>query len=133
MLPFILSLTQIYIYKCCLLAIIIFFNITVLSEEVRQSLPVLITSLSSLGVSSSLGWVVTKLRFDFMTYVKRFVSFLPQVCGFLRVLRFPPPIKLTVMKLPIWCTLGVESDVKPHQTNKKQSYLKGKQTSCFLI
>jgi hypothetical protein len=28
-------------------------------------------------------------------YVKKFVSYLRQVGGFLRVLRFPPPIKLT--------------------------------------
>jgi len=28
-------------------------------------------------------------------YVIKFVSDLRQVCGFLRVLRFPPPIKLT--------------------------------------
>jgi hypothetical protein len=28
-------------------------------------------------------------------YVINFVSDLQQVCGFLRVLRFPPPIKLT--------------------------------------
>ena len=34
---------------------------------VRQNLPVSITSLSSLGVSSSLGWAVAKLRFDFHT------------------------------------------------------------------
>jgi hypothetical protein len=31
-----------------------------------------------------------------MHYVKTFVSDLRQVGGFLRVLRFPPPIKLTV-------------------------------------
>ena len=30
-------------------------------------------------------------------YVKRFVIDLWQVCGFLQVLRFPPPIKLTAM------------------------------------
>ena len=30
-------------------------------------------------------------------YVIKFVSDLPQVGGFLRVLRFPPPIKLTAM------------------------------------
>jgi len=28
-------------------------------------------------------------------YVRKFVSDLQQVCGFLQVLRFPPPIKLT--------------------------------------
>jgi hypothetical protein len=27
-------------------------------------------------------------------YVIKFVSDLPQVCGFLRALRFPPPLKL---------------------------------------
>jgi branched-subunit amino acid transport protein len=31
-------------------------------------------------------------------YVIKFVSDLRQVSGFLRVLRFPPPIKLTAMK-----------------------------------
>jgi hypothetical protein len=30
-------------------------------------------------------------------YVIKFVSDLRQVCGFLRVLRFPPPIRLTAM------------------------------------
>ena len=30
-------------------------------------------------------------------YVMKFVSYLRQVCGFLRVLRFPPPILLTAM------------------------------------
>ena len=30
-------------------------------------------------------------------YVIKFVSDLRQVCGFLRVLRFPPPIKLAAM------------------------------------
>jgi hypothetical protein len=28
-------------------------------------------------------------------YVIKFVRYLRQICGFLRVLRFPPPIKLT--------------------------------------
>jgi len=30
-------------------------------------------------------------------YVIKFVSDLRQICGFLRVLQFPPPIKLTAM------------------------------------
>jgi hypothetical protein len=41
-------------------------------------------------------------------YVIKFVSDLRQVCGFLRVLRFPPPIKLTTQ----YNWYIVESDVK---------------------
>ena len=33
--------------------------------------------------------------YSIQNYVKKFVSELQQVGGFLRVLRFPPPIKLT--------------------------------------
>ena len=36
---------------------------------------------------------------DFKYYVIKFVSDLWQVSGFLRVLRFPPPIKLTINKV----------------------------------
>ena len=51
---------------------------------VRQSLPVLITSLSPLGVSSSLGWAVAKLRFDFHAICDK-------VCQFPAAgRRFPP-------------------------------------------
>ena len=35
-------------------------------------------------------------------YVKKFVSDLRQVCGFLRVLLFPPPIKLIYNLIRIW-------------------------------
>ena len=45
-------------------------------------------------------------------YVIKFVSDLRQVGGFLRVLRFPPPIKLNVH----WNI--VESDVKLHNSNQ---------------
>jgi len=45
-------------------------------------------------------------------YVIKFVSNLRQVGGFLRVLRFPPPIKVTNWN-------SVESGVKHHQTNKQ--------------
>ena len=34
---------------------------------------------------------------DLQSYVIRFVSYVPKVGGFLRVLRFPPPVKLTAM------------------------------------
>ena len=34
---------------------------------------------------------------DLQSYVMRFVSYLPKVGGFLRVLQFPPPVKLTAM------------------------------------
>jgi hypothetical protein len=34
--------------------------------------------------------------YSIQLYAIKFVSKLRQVCGFLRVLRFPPPIKLTV-------------------------------------
>jgi hypothetical protein len=46
-------------------------------------------------------------------YVIKFVSDLRQVGGFLRLLRFPPPIKLT----PQYNWSIVESDVKHHQPN----------------
>jgi len=35
--------------------------------------------------------------YSILHYVIKFVSDLQQVCGFLRVLRYPPPIKLAVM------------------------------------
>ena len=44
-------------------------------------------------------------------YVINIVIDLRQVGGFLRVLRFPPPIKLTA-------TIYVDSGIKQHQTNK---------------
>jgi hypothetical protein len=44
-------------------------------------------------------------------YVIKIVIDLRQVSGFLRVLRFPPPIKLTA-------TIYVDSGIKQHQTNK---------------
>ena len=52
-------------------------------------------------------------------YVMKFVSDLRQVGGFLRVLRFPPPIKLTDM---ILLKRLFESDVKHHKP-KPTSYL----------
>jgi hypothetical protein len=39
-------------------------------------------------------------------YVIKFVSYLRQVCGFLRVFRFPPPIKLTITTYSILRTIG---------------------------
>ena len=47
-------------------------------------------------------------------HVMKCVSDMRQVDGFLRVLRFPPPIKLT----PWYSWNIVESGVKHHQTNK---------------
>ena len=47
----------------------------------------------------------------------KLVGDLRQTCNFLRVLRFPPPIKLTTT---IYWNI-VESDVKHHQTNKQAS------------
>jgi hypothetical protein len=55
-------------------------------------------------------------------YVIKFVSDLRQVGGFPRVLRFPPPIKLT----PRYNWNIVESGVKHHQTNK-QTFFSGVQ------
>ena len=49
-------------------------------------------------------------------YVIKFVSDLRQVGGFLRVLRFPPPIKLTAT---IYRNI-VESGVKHHKANNKR-------------
>ena len=54
-------------------------------------------------------------------YVIKFVSDLRQVSGFLRVLWFPPPMKLTaIIYLCNWNI--VESGIKHHQTNK-HSYM----------
>jgi hypothetical protein len=55
-------------------------------------------------------------------YVKKFVCDLRQVNGFLRVLRFPPPIKLTTRYN--WNI--VESGVTHHQTNKQTRYYMAK-------
>ena len=46
-------------------------------------------------------------------YVIKFVSDLRQVSGFVHVLRFPPPIKLTAMQN--WNI--VENDIKHHDLN----------------
>jgi hypothetical protein len=48
-------------------------------------------------------------------YVIKFVSDLPQVGGFIRVLQFPPPIKLTAT------IILLKSGVKHHQTNKQKT------------
>ena len=48
-------------------------------------------------------------------YVIKFVNDLREVGGFLRVLRFPPPIKLT----PRYNWNIVESGITHHQTNKQ--------------
>jgi hypothetical protein len=50
-------------------------------------------------------------------YVIKFVSDLRQVCGFLRILRFHPPIKRTAT---IYLNI-VESGVKPHKTKPSQT------------
>jgi hypothetical protein len=39
--------------------------------------------------------------YSIQLYVIKFVSDLRQVCGFLRVLQFPPPIKLTTTMLKV--------------------------------
>jgi hypothetical protein len=52
-----------------------------------QSVPITITVVSSNPVHGEV--------YSIQNYVKKFVSELQQVGGFLRVLRFPPPIKLT--------------------------------------
>jgi len=61
---------------------------------------------------SPLMWVRISLRARCTTYVIKFVSDLRQVSGFLRVLWFPPPIKLTAM-IHLYI---VESAVKHHKT-----------------
>jgi hypothetical protein len=48
-------------------------------------------------------------------YVIKFVSDLRQVGGFLRVLRFPPPIKMTTT---IYLKNIVENGVKHHEPNE---------------
>ena len=47
----------------------------------------------------------------------KFVSDLRQVCGFLRVLRFPPPIKLTSHFVTEILLKVALSTIKPNQTN----------------
>ena len=80
---------------------------------VRLSLPVLITSLSPLGVSSSLG---RALRFDFHAICDK-------VCQFPAAgRRFPPVTPVSSANKTDRRDItqyGVESDVKPYQTNKQ--------------
>jgi hypothetical protein len=52
-------------------------------------------------------------------YVMKFVSDLRQVGGFLRVLRFPPPIKLTAT---IYNWNIIENGAKHHKTNQPNLY-----------
>ena len=54
-------------------------------------------------------------EYSIQHYVIKFVSDLQQVCGFLRVLRFPPSIKLTATIRYNWSI--VESGVKHHMSN----------------
>jgi hypothetical protein len=57
-----------------------------------QSVPITINVMSS---NHAHGEVCSVQHY---MYVMKFVNDLRQVCGFLRILRFPPPIKLTAMK-----------------------------------
>jgi len=50
-------------------------------------------------------------------YVIKFVSDLSQVCGFLRVLRFPPPIKLNSTIFEILLKVAL-STIKPTNQSK---------------
>ena len=52
-----------------------------------QSVPITTKVVSSNPIHSKV--------YSIQHYVIKFVSDLQQVCGFLQVLRFPPPIKLT--------------------------------------
>jgi hypothetical protein len=54
-----------------------------------QSVPITINVVSSNPIHGEV--------YSIQHYVIKFVSDLPQVGGFLLVLRFPPPIKLTAM------------------------------------
>ena len=54
-----------------------------------QSVPIITKVVSSNTVHGEM--------YSIQQYVIKFVSDLQQVCGFLRVLRFSPPIKLTSM------------------------------------
>jgi hypothetical protein len=63
-------------------------------------------------------WVRISIRERCTLYVIKFVSDLRQVCSFLRVLRFPPPITLTAT---IYSWTIVESGVKHHQTTSVRS------------
>ena len=60
-------------------------------------------------------------------YVIKFVSDLRQVGSFLRVLRFPPPIKLTItIKLNM-----VESGIKHHKPKKNVCYFVAHKLHCI--
>jgi hypothetical protein len=59
-------------------------------------------------------WFRSDEVYSIQHYVIRFVSDLRQVGGFLRVLRFPPPIKLTAVRYN-WNI--VESGVKHYNPN----------------
>ena len=64
-------------------------------------------------------------------YVIKFVSDLWQVCGFLWVLRFPPPIKLTDT---IYCNWNiVESGINKHHNPNPQSNLWFLESSFLCI
>ena len=62
-------------------------------------------------------------------YVIKFVSYLLQVSGFLRVLWFPPPIK----RLPWYNWNIVESGVKHHNQNRTYVFLMPSITFTMLV
>ena len=59
-------------------------------------------------------------------YVIKFVSDLREVCGFLLVLRFPSPIKLTVTIQLKYCSEGDVKYHKPKQTKHPSLW-------CFIL
>jgi len=71
----------------------IFFKISKSKIIAHCTLLVLYDNITKV-VSSNL---VHGKVYSIQHYVIKFVSDLQQVCGFFRVLRFPPPIKLTAM------------------------------------
>jgi hypothetical protein len=59
-------------------------------------------------------WCLTPLSvYSIKLYVIKFVSYLQQVGGFLRVLQFPPPIKLGVKRFPCLALLPVLDSIYP--------------------
>ena len=89
---------------CCRDLIIVWFHLSMLSLPI--SIKVIELDVYFISIDWSYGiWIyyylcpsvpiTTKVVSSIQHYVLKFVSDLRQVDGFLRVLRFPPPMKLT--------------------------------------
>ena len=72
--------------------IVVVIDIFFLVWQLNLQIPIQSVRITTKVVSSNR---VHGMVYSIQHYVIKFVSDLWQVCGFLRVLRFPPPIKLT--------------------------------------